>query len=240
MRRRPHDRVLHAVGIVVPVHNEEDLLPDALHALEGAIDALSPPISCRVVLVLDSCGDASWTIARCWAAHRSALVVRRECMSVGLARQFGFSVLLAGWPEEALATVWLATTDADSRVPSDWLMVQVDAYRSGIDLWAGRIELSEESSTVLRWTERYAAERHPIHGASLGLSAARYAELGGFGGLSSGEDRDLFERAVAAGLRIRHDSKAIVVTSSRRKGRAPAGFARVLGDLDQEELEETA
>jgi hypothetical protein len=221
---------------VVPVHDEEDLLPDAQQALDLAIDRLSPSVSCRVVLVLDSCGDASWTIARCWAARRNALVVRRECMSVGVARRFGFSALLARWPEMDLAKTWLATTDADSRVPEDWLTVQVDAYLSGIDLWAGRINVSEESGTVLRWTERYAEERDPIHGANLGFSAARYEELGGFGSLPSGEDRDFYERAVAAGLRIRHDAKAIVVTSSRREGRAPQGFAGVLRSMDQQEL----
>jgi hypothetical protein len=236
LRRNPRDRVIRTVGIVVPVHDEEDLLPDALQALDLAIDGLSPSISCRVVLVIDSCGDASWTIAGCWAARRNALVVRRECKSVGLARRSGFSVLLARWPEVDLAKTWLATTDADSRVPPDWLSVQVDAYLSGIDLWAGRIKVSEESGTVLRWTERYAAEQDPIHGASLGFSAARYEELGGFGSLLSGEDRDLYERAVAAGLRIRHDSRAIVVTSSRRKGRAPRGFAGVLRSLDQQEF----
>ena len=240
MKRLLRDRVLHTVGIVVPVHNEEDLLPDALQALERAIDELSPSISCRVALVLDSCGDASSTIARCWAVRRNALVVRRECRSVGLARRFGFAALLARWPEVDLTRVWLATTDADSRVPQDWLTVQVNAYRSGIDLWAGRIKVSEESGTVLRWAECYAAELDPIHGASLGFCAAQYEELGGFGRLPSGEDRDLYERAVDAGLRIRHDSEAIVVTSSRRKGRAPAGFAGVLGGLDEEELDETA
>lgn len=230
-RNRPQ-RVIGAVGIVVPVHDEEELLPGALQALERAVDALSTSISCRVAVVLDSCDDASSTIAGCWAARLGALVIRRECRSVGLARRIGSLALLARWPEIDRARIWLATTDADSRVPQDWLTVQVEAHRSGVDLWAGRIQVAEESATIVRWTERYAAEREPIHGASLGFNAAMYTELGGFHSLPSGEDRDLHHRAMAAGFCVQHDPNSIVTTSSRRKGRAPEGFAGVLGYMD--------
>ena len=53
-----------AVGVVVPVHDEEDLLPAALEGVEEAVDALPPPISCRVAVVLDDCRDGS---SRCRA-----------------------------------------------------------------------------------------------------------------------------------------------------------------------------
>ncbi len=233
-------RSIAAVGIVLPVHDEEDLLPGALQSLELAVDELATSISCRVAVVLDSCRDASSAIAGCWAGRSGALVIHQECGSVGLARRVGSLALLARWPEVDLAQIWLATTDADSRVPEDWLTVQLNAHMSGVDLWAGRVQVGEESATVLRWTERYKVERKPIHGASLGFSGAMYTELGGFRSLPSGEDRDLHHRAMAAGFRIRHDSQGTVTTSSRRHGRAPEGFAGVLEIIEKKELEATA
>lgn len=240
MRRHGSQRAIDAVGVVLPVHDEEELLPGALQALAMATDALSLSISCRVAIVLDDCSDASFGIARCWGARFDALVVRREYGNVGLARRAGALALLGRWPEKDVARLWLATTDADSRVPQDWLTVQVEAHLAGADLWAGRVRVAEDSPTVRRWTERYAVEREPIHGASLGFSAAVYTQLGGFRSLRSGEDRDLHNRAVAAGFRIAYDLSASVTTSSRRLGRAPGGFASVLDSLEQEDLEATA
>ncbi len=229
-----------AVGVVLPVHDEEELLPGALLALEPALDALSPSTSRMVAVVLDNCGDGSSAIARSWAARSGALVIRQECRSVGLARRAGSLALLARWTEKDPAQIWLATTDADSRVPQDWLTVQVDARSSGADLWAGRVRVTEDSATTRRWTERYAAERDPIHGASIGFSAALYNQLGGFRSLRKGEDRDLHDRAVAAGFSIAYGRTAAVTTSSRRMGRAPEGFASVLDTVEHKGLEATA
>jgi hypothetical protein len=229
-------RAVAAVGVVLPVHDEEDLLAGSLQALEGAVAELPSSISCRVAIVLDQCGDASWAIADGWGARFGALVVFQECGSVGMARRAGSHALLSLWPDEEPARIWLATTDADSRVPRDWLAVQLDAYLSGADMWAGRVRVAEESATALRWTQRYSAERDPVHGASLGFSSVLYTQLGGFGGMRTGEDRDLHHRAVAAGFQIAYDLRTFVTTSSRRKGRAPGGFAGVLDEVDREEL----
>jgi hypothetical protein len=226
--------VIRAVGIVLPVHDEEKSLPGALQSLSIAVEGLSPSISCRTAVVLDSCGDASAAIAGRWAARHGALVAHRRHRNVGLARRTGTRALLARWPEMDPGQIWLATTDADSSVPPDWLTVQLQAHRSGADLWAGRVTVAETSPTVRRWMRRYSAEREPIHGASLGFTAAVSMELGGFRGLPSGEDRDLCDRAMAAGFSIRHDSKAVVTTSSRRHGRAPKGFADVLNIIEEQ------
>jgi hypothetical protein len=233
-------RAIAAVGVVLPVHDEEALLPGSLQALEAAVAALPPSISCRIAIVLDRCGDTSSAIAHAWGARFGALLVPQACGSVGMARRAGSRALLSLWPDEDPARIWLATTDADSRVPQDWLAVQVGAYVSGADMWAGRVRVAEESATALRWTQRYSAERDPVHGASLGFSAALYTQLGGFAGLRTGEDRDFHHRATTAGFRVAYDLRATVTTSSRRKGRAPGGFADVLDEVDQEELGATA
>ena len=69
MSQHAAQHVISAVGVVLPVHDEEELLPGALQSLEMAVNALSPSISCRVAVVLDRCGDASTAIARCWGAR---------------------------------------------------------------------------------------------------------------------------------------------------------------------------
>jgi len=229
-----------AVGIVLPVHDEEELLAAALEALEGAIAAVPTSVSCRLAVVLDQCGDASSTIARCWAARSGAYVVGREYSNVGRARRAGFERLLACRGDRGPEQLWLATTDADSEVPEDWLEVQLEAAASGADLWAGRVRLADGAGPAPLWNERYAAERDPVHGANLGFRASLYTRLGGFRMLSSGEDRDLRRRAAAAGFSIVYDARAKVTTSSRRDGRAPKGFATVLDTLARKELEATA
>jgi hypothetical protein len=232
--------MLVAVGVVLPVHNEESLLPGALEALERAVNAVPPQYDRRVAVVLDRCGDASALIAQTWGDWFGAIVLHRAYGNVGLARREGSEAVLASWPETDPAQIWLATTDADSRVPQNWLTIQLESQASGAEMWAGRVRVAEKSASVLRWRERYSEEEKPIHGASLGFNGARYLQLGGFREVPSGEDRDLHHRAVAAGLQISHDFRAAVITSSRRNGRAPNGFARVLGDFDREELEATA
>jgi hypothetical protein len=228
------------VGIVLPVHDEEALLPLALEGIEEAVAALPPGITSRVAVVLDDCCDGSSAVAHAWSARVGALVMVGKCRSVGMARRAGCQALLSVWSSARPASIWMATTDADSRVPQDWLRVQLDAHRSGSDLWAGRVRVVEESGVAQRWQEAYAAERRPIHGASLGFSGALYEHIGGFRCLISGEDRDLHRRAVAAGFEVTYDFRATVTTSARRRGRAPGGFASVLGGVEAALLEASA
>jgi glycosyltransferase involved in cell wall biosynthesis len=56
------------LGVVVPVHNEEQLLAGALDAIEAAfVDVRDTRIASHLVLVFDSCCDTSVDVARKWA-----------------------------------------------------------------------------------------------------------------------------------------------------------------------------
>ncbi|MFZ0249585.1 MAG: hypothetical protein WAL61_06540, partial [Acidimicrobiales bacterium] len=68
-------RAARAVGVVVPVHDEEDLLPVALESVEEALDALPSAVCRRVAVVLDDCRDDSSAVAHAWAGRVGALVV---------------------------------------------------------------------------------------------------------------------------------------------------------------------
>ena len=212
-----------AVGVVVPVHDEEDLLPAALEGVEEAVDALPLSTSCRVAVVLDDCRDGSSAVARAWARRVRALVIERECRSVGSARRAGTQALLSILARGACRprSGWRPPmpTRGCRRTGSPF---SSSAYGSGSDLWAGQGQRRRgECRCGACWKETYAAERQPIHGASMGFSAFLYQRIGGFRPLRTGEDRDFHRRAVAAGFRVTYDLQAAVTTSARRKGRAP-------------------
>jgi glycosyltransferase involved in cell wall biosynthesis len=224
-----------AVGVVIPIHNEEELLGRALSALDVALGAVPATIDHRVALVLDSCSDTSQDIARRWAAENSALLVYCEETNVGAARRAGCAALLEWWRLRPRHQVWLATTDADSRVPRQWLSAQVAAREAGADLWTGRVAVKDwshgQAGTAERWTALYAREIAPIHGTSMGISAQLYVDIGGFAPLATGEDRDIYSRAISSGAVPHHDSTVDVVTSSRSTARAPLGFAHALANI---------
>jgi glycosyltransferase involved in cell wall biosynthesis len=229
-----------AVGVVVPVHNEQKLLGASLASLVGAFDELRQwNLSLKIAVVLDSCSDASQEVALQWQQYlqRSGRpleisLIACHAKNVGFARALGCSTLLAQWATTPPSSIWLATTDADSQVPKDWLVAQVSQHEAGIDHWSGRVAVCDwadhRRETRLRWQAEYERESHPIHGASLGFNAAAYVSAGGFKALKTGEDRALHRAFLAQGSRAHYDSATRVVTSARRRARAPFGFAHAL------------
>jgi glycosyltransferase involved in cell wall biosynthesis len=230
--------------VVLPVHNEEELLPGALNGLEVALSAVARRhLQLGVVIVLDRCGDRSAPIAQSWVARvrRSDGSVYAQTLTcdennVGVARYFGCRALLERWCNIDTARIWLATSDADSRVPPNWLVAQVQEHARGAELWTGRVTVDDwslyRSDTQERWSQQYEDEEDPIHGASLGFSGSAYLAAGGFPPLRSGEDRSLCRLLLENGAQWHRDSSARVVTSARRDARAPEGFADALATLD--------
>jgi hypothetical protein len=233
-----------AVGVVLPVHNEEDLLTDALEAIDHAFSHIAHEgTACRTVVVLDACSDASAAISRRWARElrrrggpHDAVVARSRSAAVGSARRAGAAALLRAWSRTDPRNIWLATTDADSRVPESWLSAQMAAHEGGADLWTGRVDVEDWSNfqpaTALTWQASYDREVVPVHGASLGFNAQIYLNVGGFPAVRTGEDRALFRAIIDGGGAACADGAMRVITSGRRQARAPMGFAAVLTGLD--------
>jgi len=232
------------VGVVLPVHDEEELAPAALASVDRAIAAVSDRfVTIGVVIVLDACSDRSSELVAEWQhrsvrrnGNRSIEIVATDVGSVGHARKLGCAALLQTWADAAPETIWLATTDADSEVPHNWISSQLRIRREGGQVWVGRVSVRDWSGrsagTADAWHRQYEIEYLPIHGANFGIGAATYLEAGGFAELPTGEDRDLFERAVALGAVIRCDPQVRVVTSGRRQARAPRGFAHALTSIE--------
>jgi glycosyltransferase involved in cell wall biosynthesis len=239
-RRSPRTK---ALGVVVPIHDEEDLLSDALEALGATFaDVRDARVPSHLVLVFDSCRDASVDVATRWAKSLPRLepltmsALTLDARNVGVARRLGCAAVLEHWENHRPENVWIATTDADSRVPQNWLREQVRRHDRGTDVWAGRVSVRDEGvshETARRWQREYDREAQPIHGASLGFNGAKYLAAGGFSSLETGEDRALMQRLVEAGATTHFDSALRVETSARRWGHAPHGFAEAFHSFDE-------
>jgi hypothetical protein len=236
-----------ALGIVLPVHDEEVLLGAALMALEVAVNQVAGDVPCHTVLVFDQCRDRSRDIASMWrrdlrARRQDHLVSEIEigATNVGSARRTGCAAVLAGAARSGIppASIWLATTDADSTVPEHWLSTQLARHDAGIDLWSGTVTVRDwtgrRDSTAAEWHLRYEAELEPVHGASLGVNGQTYLDAGQFESLTSGEDRSFLRAASAHGASCCFDRSAPVTTSARLDARAPHGFSEALWRIEEQ------
>ncbi|HEY0189684.1 MAG TPA: glycosyltransferase [Kofleriaceae bacterium] len=230
-----------AVGIVIPAHDEAELLPASLAALDVAMHHLPPHVRRLAVVVLDACSDASPRIAASWCDGAPEwTVVTISARNVGQARAAGMQHLLHAFAGIGLSRVWLATTDADSTVRPSWLTEQLRLAASGADSVAGTIELDDwreyPSGFGDQFRQFYAEQGSPddhghVHGANLGVRADAYLAVGGFRPLATGEDLALW-RALRTASRPQISSRHIpVTTSARRATRVPAGLGGFLSIL---------
>ncbi|NHN54852.1 glycosyltransferase [Calidifontibacter sp. DB0510] len=227
---------LRRAAVVIPAHNEEALLARCLTSVCAAVDLvhrIRPDLRTQVVLVLDRCTDGSAAIARTFpAVHTLGL----DAGCVGRARAAGVDAALASMPRPERS--WVACTDADSQVPASWLVHHVGAAERGIDLLIGAVhpdpdDLQPETLGKWRARHRLGGPHDHVFGANLGVRASTYAEIGGFPGISVGEDVALVAAAREHHARVAHTARASVLTSGRHAGRAPDGFAAYLRELDR-------
>lgn len=249
--RCPEVDGIEQVAVIIPVHNEEPHLARALAAVSAAADALQhsqPDTDVSIVVVLDACTDGSGAVAaRCAAADRRITLLPVGFRSVGRSRRAGINVILTGHlPDRAGAgrvraaeRVWLANTDADSCVPANWLVRQVELADRGADAVLGTVEpdpAGMDGELLRRWHIRHPmGEDHPhVYGANFGVRASAYERAGGFPRQRSQEDRALVERLRRHGFRIASTDTVRVVTSGRTEARAPQGFGAYLLALGME------
>ncbi|NRB55776.1 MAG: glycosyltransferase [Salinicola sp.] len=215
------------IGIVVPAHNEEEMLGACIASLQvaAAHPALqSEPV--RIAIVLDACRDGSAAIARQAGVH----TIEVDYTNVGLARHNG-----AGWLI-AQGARWLAFTDADTIVEPDWLVRQL---ASRADAVCGGVHLLDWATLSTELRRRYLSHRRSvtagkhIHGANLGVSVAAYLAVGGFAPLVAHEDVRFIGTLKQHGFTIDWLHGMRVKTSSRRKARAPEGMGALLNSLEQ-------
>ena len=226
------------ICVVVPARNEERLLPHCLISLINAKRKLPITASCEIIVAIDSSTDGSLEVCQdLLEGHGRAIVVNHG--SVGMARAAAAGAGLVSL-NGRLERCWIASTDADCVVPSDWLMRQLDHADSGIQAVAGIIDVKDFSDHPSHVEERFRSTyllgsdgtHQHIHGANLGIRADAYMKAGGWPPLHTAEDHGLWHRLRLTCATIIADSRLIVTTSGRRVGRAPGGFAAALAAHD--------
>ncbi|AWN46758.1 glycosyl transferase [Methylobacterium terrae] len=243
--------------VAVPVRNEVDRIGACLSALAGQEEV--GPDAIGVVLFLNNCTDGT---AEAVAALRPGLrlqlrVIERDFSGAhaGWARREAMEAA-AAWLEEtrleeAAPDGVILTTDADSRVPPDWIARNLAALAQGADAIAGTIALDAEEAARLpdalhargRLEGTYEAllialealvdpvahdpwPRHATRsGATLAVRLSAYRAAGGLPAIPLGEDRAFVAALLRADARVRHAPDIVVVTSGRLDGRAPGGAA---------------
>lgn len=214
------------LGVVVPAHDEEEHIEaclDSVHIASRHPSLGSEPV--LIVVALDTCTDGTDAVSR----RLGATVVNTNARNVGVARSIGANVALAAGAR------WLAFTDADSVVGPDWLVAQL---MQRTDAVCGTIEVKDwgdyGDAIRLQHQQTYRdmdGHRH-IHGANLGVSAAAYLKVGGFQPLKSSEDVALVSALHVHGASIAWSASPRVVTSARRRYRAPGGFGEALSRVE--------
>ena len=224
--------VIEAAGVVVPAHDEEEMLPACLIALRYAAAAISIPV--HVMVVADTCTDRTAATARAYGAA----VISIGARNVGAARAAGMTGLLRLTAGRDPAATWLATTDADTVVPSGWLRRQLEYADAGWDVVLGTVTVTDWDGHPPHvpgaFEQQYAfgPGPHPhVHGANLGIRASAYLAAGGFPPLRTAEDHALLAAATEAGCAVLQAGDLTVETSSRRQARAPDGFGHLLRTL---------
>lgn len=214
------------IGIVIPAHNEEALLDECLRAaLRASQHAQLGGEPVEILVVLDSCSDASAAIAEGFPVQRLEVQAR----NVGHVRGVGARHLLNQGAR------WISCTDADSRVAPDWLVAQLAL---GADAVCGTVTVDAwsegfEPAAQIRYQQAYQARdghRH-IHGANLGISAGAYVRAGGFEPLPCHEDVQLVRDLERCGASIAWSHAPQVITSARLEARAQGGFGDYLKSL---------
>jgi glycosyltransferase involved in cell wall biosynthesis len=231
------------IAVLIPARNEEQLLPRCLRSVLEACRRLPNGVTSDIVLVVDRSTDNTRGIAED-LIRRKGVVIETNAGCVGSSRALAAKIALGRYrgPRERC---WLANTDADCEVPDDWLIRQLTTAECGYAAVAGIIDVDSfvehEASVPQLFRLTYVIHTdgtHPhVHGANLGVRADAYLESGGWRNLLTAEDHDLWQRLHHSKHRRSSNASLRVVTSGRRIGRAPHGFADALAAI-MEQLDE--
>jgi cellulose synthase/poly-beta-1,6-N-acetylglucosamine synthase-like glycosyltransferase len=224
-----------AVGVVIPARNEEDSIVDCLGSIVAALDAVPAVESSWIVVVADSCSDQTASLARRRLGGRGKVI---ECSvgSPGTARRIGAAEVLTHFAGRRPSDVWIANTDADSRVDVDWISHHLQLASRGFCGVAGIVRVTSieghDETAVSEFLAGYATYEdgtHPhVHGANLGIRADAYLDAGGWSDLTVAEDHCLWSRVRSRGWLTIASVGSVVFTSGRLHGRAMDGFADTL------------
>lgn len=196
------------ISVVIPAFNEEELLAQCLTAIKAQT------YSDFEVIVVVTPGDRTAEIARSFGAR----TITEPQRGVARARQAGF---------EAARGDIIASTDADTIVPPDWLSRIEELFRRypKIIAVAGHFQFYDGPAFV-RWWVRVSLLLMPIilkiapwlwnfGGFNFAVKTSVFHMIGGFNkDFGFGEDVDLCRRLKRSG-KVIFDSRLVVKASGR-------------------------
>lgn len=223
------------VGVLIPARDEEELLPRCLRSVRAACKVLPASVTVDLVVVVDSSSDRTLEIAQ-KMVRGMGVVACADLGVAGQARGLAAALALDRYKGDR-SRCWLANTDADCIVPKQWLASQIALAAADVEAVAGTVAVDtfreHDAIVEARFRETYLIRQDGwhshVHAANLGVRADAYLRAGGWHDLATGEDHDLWRRLEAIGARRLSTSRIEVLTSGRRVGRAPHGFAEALG-----------
>ncbi len=231
MTQRPHPHW--HVGVVIPACDEAETIERCVRAARIALHAARPR-SGRIVVVCDSCNDDTAALAQ-HALQGDGEVITCATRSAGAARKLGTSRLITRFEDDAVASLWIANTDADTFVRPDWIERQLEYADRDCGAVAGIVAIDgsgPQTPGLLRAFLRdypiHADGTHPhVHGANIGFRADAYLAAGGWRDQALAEDHCLWQR-LRTHWPCASAASIVVDTSGRLEGRAAGGFADTL------------
>ncbi|MCW2756630.1 MAG: acylphosphatase [Nocardioidaceae bacterium] len=231
------------VLVAVPAHDEADEIGGCLSSVVAAASCALGDGTCSEVSIgvaLHRCTDTTKEVVertiRSWADR--VVLDDEESGNVGAVRA-GLVRALSSSTRAEPSTTWIFNTDADSRVPEDWitstlrLVARSDSTAAAgmVDLreWSAPLDLLDEYNRLLATGIRGADHSH-VYGANLAVRLDAYDRAGGFRPVHA-EDHDLVDRLRLAGESVATLLAPVVLTSAREPGRAAGGLGTLLHDL---------
>lgn len=223
------------ISVLIPARNEERLLPRCLQSIFRSLSMLPPCVATDVIVVVDRSTDRTYQIAKEMTLGRG-LAISIDSGVVGKARAVAAETAMQRY-DGPWNRLWLANTDADCVVPDTWVTEQLLLAGKSAEAIAGTVEVDSFEEHGPEVLERFRASyvigsdgsHSHVHGANLGIRGDVYRNSGGWRELESAEDHDLWHRLHELGARWVSVNHTRVITSGRRTGRAPHGFAEALG-----------
>lgn len=227
------------IAVLIPACDEEELLPRCLRSVERARLLLPPHVTNDLIVVSDRSTDRTFEVAA-ELLRGNGQVIEAQAGRVGAARALAAEAAMARY-NGAIDRCWLANTDADCEVPASWLLDHLAFANAGFSAVAGIVDVDSfaehDRAVAERFRQSYLIHSdgtHPhVHGANLGVRADAYLQAGGWRDLCTAEDHDLWGRLRGEQHDSVSDARLRVITSGRRMGRAPEGFAGALAVHNQ-------
>ncbi|WP_141631368.1 glycosyltransferase [Mobilicoccus pelagius] len=234
------------VVVAIPAHDEEAYIASCLASVTRALahaHRVGTVRAARILVSAHRCGDDTAARAHValtglpsWCAGE--VVVDEMPPPVGAVRH-----RLLARADDLPGTTWMFSTDADSRVPLDWVTEMLAAaHPTGgpraaavaglvdVEHWHADPAAREAYTRLVEAGLTPTGHGH-VYAANLVVRLADYRAVGGFPAPEHGEEHGLVAALRASGRHVATPRHPSVATSGRTPGRAAHGLGELLARI---------